>query len=88
MGLLDRRHALITGGGTGIGSAIVRALAGEGAAVSIAGRREAPLKEVAVRLPKATAVVAGIATPADCASVVAAAREVDQRRGDRDLGSP
>ena len=39
MGILDGRHALITGGGTGIGAAIARALAGAGAAVSLAGRR-------------------------------------------------
>ena len=45
MGVLDNRHALITGGGTGIGAAIARALAGEGAAVSLAGRRKAPLEE-------------------------------------------
>ncbi|MGA8559834.1 MAG: SDR family NAD(P)-dependent oxidoreductase, partial [Pseudolabrys sp.] len=44
MGVLDNRHALITGGGTGIGAAIARALAGEGAAVSLAGRRQAPLE--------------------------------------------
>ena len=39
MGLLDHRHALITGGGTGIGASIARVLAGLGASVSIAGRR-------------------------------------------------
>ncbi|MGC2589028.1 MAG: SDR family NAD(P)-dependent oxidoreductase, partial [Pseudolabrys sp.] len=44
MGVLDNRHALITGGGTGIGAAIARALAGEGAAVSLAGRRKTPLE--------------------------------------------
>ena len=32
MGALDGRHALITGGGTGIGAAIARALADAGAA--------------------------------------------------------
>ena len=40
MGALAGQHALITGGGTGIGAAIARALADEGAAVSIAGRRQ------------------------------------------------
>ncbi|MGA7065006.1 MAG: SDR family NAD(P)-dependent oxidoreductase, partial [Pseudolabrys sp.] len=56
MGVLDNRHALITGGGTGIGAAIARALAGEGAAVSLAGRRQAPLENVAASLAKATAI--------------------------------
>ncbi len=50
MGALDGRHALITGGGTGIGAAIARALAAEGAAVSLAGRRKGPLQDVASSL--------------------------------------
>lgn len=36
---LTGKHALVTGGGTGIGLAIARALAGGGAAVTITGRR-------------------------------------------------
>ena len=75
MGLLDQRHALVTGGGTGIGSAIARALAEAGAAVSISGRRKAPLEEVAAKLPRATAVVADVTRAADCAAMVAAARK-------------
>ena len=74
MGALDGTHALITGGGTGIGAAIARALAAEGATISIAGRRKAPLDEVAASLPKATAIVADITKNEDCLAMVAAAR--------------
>lgn len=41
------RHALITGGGTGIGAATARALAAEGAKLSLLGRRREPLDAVA-----------------------------------------
>lgn len=44
---LSGRHALVTGAGSGIGAAIAAALAGAGASVSLAGRRRAPLDEVA-----------------------------------------
>ncbi len=44
---LTGKTALVTGGGTGVGAAIARRLSGEGAATTICGRREAPLKEVA-----------------------------------------
>ena len=74
MSSLAGTHALITGGGTGIGAAIARALAAEGAAISIAGRRRAPLDAMAASLPVATAIVADITKPGDCAAMVAAAR--------------
>jgi NAD(P)-dependent dehydrogenase (short-subunit alcohol dehydrogenase family) len=44
---LAGRHALVTGGGTGIGAAIARGLAGAGAMVTICGRRQQPLQAVA-----------------------------------------
>ena len=75
MGILDGKHALITGGGTGIGAAIARSLAGAGAAVSIAGRRLQPLQEVARGLPKAAAIVADVTREADNDALVRTARE-------------
>lgn len=50
MNELEGRRALITGGGTGIGYGCAEALAGAGAAVTIAGRRADVLAEAADRL--------------------------------------
>ena len=50
MGWASGRHALITGGGTGIGAATARALAAEGAKVTLLGRRREPLETVAAQL--------------------------------------
>ncbi|CUH86403.1 Putative ketoacyl reductase [Phaeobacter sp. CECT 5382] len=44
---LTGKHALVTGGGTGIGLAIAKALADQGAKVTITGRRQEVLEEVA-----------------------------------------
>ena len=50
-------HALVTGAGSGIGAAIARRLAAAGAKVTLAGRREAPLRGVAAELPAGSAHV-------------------------------
>lgn len=44
---LHAKHALVTGGGTGIGLAIAQALAAQGAQVTITGRRMEVLEQVA-----------------------------------------
>ena len=46
---LEGRHALITGGGTGIGAAAAIDLGNAGAKLSLLGRRMAPIQHTAVR---------------------------------------
>jgi 3-hydroxybutyrate dehydrogenase len=45
MNRFTARHALVTGGGRGIGRAIAAALTASGVAVTVTGRSEAPLRE-------------------------------------------
>ncbi|MFN3994093.1 MAG: SDR family NAD(P)-dependent oxidoreductase [Tabrizicola flagellatus] len=66
--------ALVSGGGTGIGAATARRLAGEGARVVLMGRRQAQLEAVAG--PIGAAVCVGdAADPAGAETAVAVARE-------------
>jgi NAD(P)-dependent dehydrogenase (short-subunit alcohol dehydrogenase family) len=73
MGTLDGRHALVTGGGSGIGAAIARALAAQGCAVTLSGRRPDALATVATSLPKAHAVPGDVTKAAQCTALVASA---------------
>lgn len=50
MGWAQGRHALITGGGSGIGAAAARMLANEGARLSLLGRRSEPLEAIAAEV--------------------------------------
>jgi NAD(P)-dependent dehydrogenase (short-subunit alcohol dehydrogenase family) len=54
------KHALVTGGGSGIGATIALALAEAGAAVTICGRRKEPLEKMAAANAKISAIVADV----------------------------
>ena len=68
---LNGKHALITGGGTGIGLAIAQALVNEGARVTITGRRQEVLDEVAT--DGMTGLAMDVRDEADVVAKVAAA---------------
>jgi len=53
---LEGAHALVTGGGTGIGAAIAARLNSAGARITVAGRRLEPLEKVADSLSEAQAL--------------------------------
>jgi len=71
---LNGHHALITGGGTGIGAAIARALAAEGARLTLVGRRREPLEETAKALPSAAVAQADVTDAGQVQAAFAAAR--------------
>jgi NAD(P)-dependent dehydrogenase (short-subunit alcohol dehydrogenase family) len=60
MALLAGRHALVTGGGTGIGAAVATALTEAGGSVTICGRRRETLDAVAAANSGIDAVVADV----------------------------
>jgi NAD(P)-dependent dehydrogenase (short-subunit alcohol dehydrogenase family) len=57
---ISGKHALVTGGGSGIGAAIAVALAQSGASVTICGRRKEPLEKTAALHPQISAAVADV----------------------------
>jgi NAD(P)-dependent dehydrogenase (short-subunit alcohol dehydrogenase family) len=58
---LKNIHAVVTGGGSGIGAAIAHALAAEGARLTLVGRRREVLEATAASLPSAQIAVADVA---------------------------
>ena len=75
---LEGRHAVVTGGGRGIGAAIARALASEGAAVSVLGRDQVRLAAQVASLggpDRATAVAVDVTDERSVRDAFAAARE-------------
>ncbi len=76
------RHVLVTGGGTGIGAAIARALDGEGARLTLLGRTFAPLATLAASLQQAQPISCDVA---DETSVKAAFQQASDRFGTVDI---
>jgi len=72
---LSLHHALITGGGTGIGAAIALALAECGATVTITGRRAEPLEEIASRSVNIRTAILDVTDEAQTERVFAEAAE-------------
>jgi NAD(P)-dependent dehydrogenase (short-subunit alcohol dehydrogenase family) len=70
---LEGKSVIVTGGGTGIGAACARRLAADGASVTIAGRTESRLADVAASIEgDVQTVVADVTVEDDVAALVAA----------------
>ena len=75
---LTGHHAIVTGGGTGIGAAIARAFAAEGAKLTLVGRREEPLRLTAAQLGSpATVAAADVTDREQVEAAFASAREAN-----------
>jgi 2-hydroxycyclohexanecarboxyl-CoA dehydrogenase len=78
-------HAVVTGGGRGIGAAITRRLAGEGARISILGRSLETLELSAEQLPDSAEAIAVACDVTDAGAVATALDAARQRHGAVDL---
>jgi len=84
-GALAGRHALVTGGGRGIGAAIATALAAEGARITLLGRNRAALAQHAFTLPESAEAHIVVADVADGAAVAEAFVHARTRHGDPEI---
>jgi NAD(P)-dependent dehydrogenase (short-subunit alcohol dehydrogenase family) len=78
-GSLQGQHALVTGAARGIGAAIARTLAAEGAALTLLGRRRDALEQLAAELPGTHGVA--VADISDPQQVQAAFEQATAQRG-------
>lgn len=76
------RHALVTGGGSGVGHAVARALADQGVEVTICGRRIGALKAAAEDHPRLHAIAADVT---EKESMNGLYREAEAARGPIDI---
>jgi NAD(P)-dependent dehydrogenase (short-subunit alcohol dehydrogenase family) len=76
------KHALVTGGGTGVGRAVALALAEAGVAVTVCGRRKAQLETVAGENSRISAITADVTQEAAMAALYA---EAESARGPFDI---
>ena len=70
---MERRCAIVTGAGTGIGRAVASRLATDGYGVVLVGRRREPLERVAAGLEDAVVAPADVTRPDELETAVAAA---------------
>src|SRR5229473_3555593 len=70
------RHALVTGGGRGIGAAIAEALSAAGAVVTVLGRNAAPLQATVAAGHAAGHVQADVTDAASLQRAIAAAESL------------
>jgi NAD(P)-dependent dehydrogenase (short-subunit alcohol dehydrogenase family) len=79
------RHVLVTGAGGGIGAAIARAFAAQGARVSLAGRRRAPLEQTLAALPADAGLVLDNFDVTDAAAIAAGVSRARETFGAIDI---
>lgn len=79
---LSRQRALVTGGGSGLGTAIARRLAEAGVSVIVSGRRMEPLMETAAGSDRISAITADMT---DEASVRGLFERIAAEHGDLDI---
>ena len=80
--MITGKHALVTGGGTGVGRSIAMALAETGVAVTICGRRKEQLAAVADANRRISAIAADVT---DEAAMTALYAEAEKARGPVDI---